>query len=163
MRDLETPRLILRPLQASDLDELHKLYGDERVMQFITGNPRTREMSNQRLAAHLHDQVKFGFGLCAAITKIDHKFVGRCGLEPQPEADGMAGELAWLFAPGQWRQGYGSEAGRTLVEFGLDELNLNRVFATADYRNTASIAIMRKLGMSLVREDERGVQYEIRQ
>lgn len=162
MRDLETPHLILRPLEASDLEELHKLYGDEGVMKFITGHPRTREMTNRRLAAHLQEHAEFGFGLCAVMTKIDQRFVGRCGLEPRPESDGIAGELAWMFAPALWGRGLGTEAGRELVAFGLGELHLDRVFATTDHRNIASISITKKLGMSLVREDERGVEYEIR-
>ncbi len=161
MRNLETPRLLLRPLTIDDLDELHQLYGDKRVMEFVTGTPRTREESKQRLAAHLQQHEQFGFGLCAAITKSDNQMIGRCGLEPRTEAKGLVGELAWMFTPEMWAQGFGAEVGFELVAFGLKVLGLQRVYATADHRNLASIAIMKKLGMSQVSEDERGVEYEI--
>lgn len=161
MRTLDLPRLTLRPLTAGDLTDLIKLYSDEQVMKFITGSPRTKEITAQRLAAHVHQHEQFGFGLCAAITKVDQLFVGRCGLEPRLEPEGMAGELAWMFTPQLWGQGLGTEAGRELIKFGFAELGLQRVYATANRLNAASITIMTKLDMSLVREDEDIVEYEI--
>ncbi len=162
MQVLETQRLLLRPLTADDLNDLHSLYSDGQVMKYITGNPRTLEKTKERLIHHIAQHDEYGFGLCAALIKSGNEFVGRCGLEPRREKDGLAGDIAWMFAPTQWGMGLGAEAGMVLLDFGLHELSLHRIYGTADHRNLASIAIMKKLGMKLIREDERGVEYEIR-
>ncbi len=161
MQTLETERLILRPLVAEDITDLVQLYSDARVMQYVTGAPRSASATQQRLTAHLAQHQTYGFGLCAALLKSNQQFIGRCGLEPRVEAGGMAGDIAWMFFPQWWGQGLGQEAGGCLIEHGLAALGLSRVFATADHGNKASIAIMQKLGMRLARHHERGVEYEI--
>lgn len=67
-----------------------------------------------------------------------------------------------MFAPGCWGQGYGTESAAALLEYGLSELKLFRVYATADLNNVASIAIMKRLRMNLILVDEQGVEYELR-
>lgn len=162
MEPLETTRLLMRPLVAGDLDDLQGLYGDPRVMRYITGAPRSREETARRLEGYARQHLEHGFGLCAALSREDGAFIGRCGLEPRVTAAGVEGDLAWMFAPRWWGKGLGLESGRELVRFGLDELRLTRVYATADHWNAASIAIMQRLGMSLAAEFEHGVEYEIR-
>jgi RimJ/RimL family protein N-acetyltransferase len=44
---------------------------------------------------------------------------------------------------------------------GLATLRLSRVFAIADHRNTSSIALMKKVGMTLAETTMRGVEYEM--
>ncbi|MGI9519439.1 MAG: GNAT family N-acetyltransferase, partial [Pirellulaceae bacterium] len=95
----------------------------------------------------------FGFGLCATLLREGLEFIGRCGIEPRVEADGkMAGALAWMFLPEYWGQGLGVETGQ----------GLHRVYAKSDHGNRASIIIMQRLGMQLVRETDQCVEYEIR-
>ncbi|MEM7283132.1 MAG: GNAT family N-acetyltransferase [Pseudomonadota bacterium] len=161
MQPLVTRRLILRPIELSDFESLCLLYGDVEVMKYVTGKPRTREKTQQRLAAHVKQHTQFGFGLCAAISKNENRFIGRCGLEPRLEPRGLSGELAWMFVPSYWGKGLATESAKALIQFAKARLEIHRIFATADHRNIASIAIMKKLGMSLVREDSRGVEYEI--
>jgi RimJ/RimL family protein N-acetyltransferase len=45
-----------------------------------------------------------------------------------------------------WSQGYGADAIRTLLRFGFDEMNLNRVDLTVDAEHPAAIACYRKCG-----------------
>ena len=46
-----------------------------------------------------------------------------------------------------WGQGLITEAARALVDAGFRTLDLHRVAATCDVRNTASFVVMEKLGM----------------
>lgn len=46
-----------------------------------------------------------------------------------------------------WNQGYMTEAARTLVQYGFQELKLNRVEATHYKNNPASGRVMQKIGM----------------
>jgi ribosomal-protein-alanine N-acetyltransferase len=159
---LNTERLTLRPRAPTDLNELCGLYGDPAVMLYVTGRPRSRAETAKRLEANIEQHRQYGFGLCAALWRETGEFIGRCGLEPRLEAGGIAGELAWMFARAWWGRGLGVEAGRALLRHALDNLNLHRVFATADHRNVASIAIMKRLRMRLVETTDRGVEYQLR-
>jgi ribosomal-protein-alanine N-acetyltransferase len=121
-------------------------------MRWITGYPRTPRQTAARLRKDLGHHREYGFGLCLALWAEDGRVIGRCGLEPVPTADGLEGEAAWMFARRWWGRGLATEAGRALIDFGLHDLRLRRVFAEADRRNPASLAVMRKLGMRRVGE-----------
>jgi RimJ/RimL family protein N-acetyltransferase len=52
----------------------------------------------------------------------------------------MIGEKAY------WSKGYGTDAMRTFLRFGFEEMNLNRIDLTVDARNGRAIACYRKCG-----------------
>jgi ribosomal-protein-alanine N-acetyltransferase len=158
---LETERLLLRPLVMEDLDDLYELYRDPEIMRYITGQPRSYEVTRQRLLSHLVDHERYGFGFCAAIFKANGEMIGRCGLEPVEYPTGLEGDMAWMFKRAYWGQGLATEFGRVMVAYGFEHLPLIRIFATADHQNIASIRVMQKLGMRFVRSDSRGVEYEL--
>ena len=57
--------------------------------------------------------------------------------------------LFWALAPQHRGNGYATEAAAAVIEFGFDELNLARIVATTTHDNEASIAVMRRLGMTI--------------
>ena len=161
MEPFETKRLLLRPLELTDLDDLHNLYSRLRVMKYITGSARSYQKTSERLKHHIADHQQYGFGLCAAILKETSAMIGRCGLEPVEEDHGMEGDLAWMFLPEYWGQGLATEFGEAQIEYGFGQLGLVRIFATANKNNSASIRVMEKLGMTLAEASDRRVEYEI--
>lgn len=160
MKILETRRLRLRPMNGRDLRTLHCLYGDPELMRYITGRPRNPWETRARLKIDLAHHKMHGFGLCIAEARKSGEAIGRCGLIPRPVGDGLEGELAWMFAKPWWGRGLATEAGSALMDFGLQELGLRRVFATALTGNVASIRIMEKLGMKRAGTYDGEVEYE---
>ena len=59
--------------------------------------------------------------------------------------------LYWAVSPAWQRQGYATEAASALVRYAFGTLNLQRILATTDYSNVASIGVMQKLGMRIER------------
>jgi ribosomal-protein-alanine N-acetyltransferase len=57
--------------------------------------------------------------------------------------------LFWAIDPDHQRQGYATEAAQALIDFAFQQLRVKRLIATTEYDNTASIAVMRKLGMRI--------------
>jgi RimJ/RimL family protein N-acetyltransferase len=57
------------------------------------------------------------------------------------------GELGYWVGLPFWNCGYATEAAAALMEFGFDELDLNRIQARHMMRNPASGRVMQKLGM----------------
>jgi ribosomal-protein-alanine N-acetyltransferase len=148
--DIETERLLLRPITVADLEPLHSLYSDPLLMRYIIGRPRTREETRPCLEEHAADHAQYGIGLYLTYLRATGELVGRCGLSPLEEAGGLAGGLAWMFRPAWWGQGLATEFARAFVPFAFARAPFTRLVAHADHRNDVSINVMRKLGMRYV-------------
>ena len=70
--------------------------------------------------------------------------VGTVGLRPLDD-DGL--EIFYSLAPGSWGRGYATEAARAVVGHALGTLGLAEVLAEVDEGNTASVAVVKRLGM----------------
>ena len=57
-------------------------------------------------------------------------------------------EIFYSLAPGSWGKGYATEAARAVVEHALGPLGLPEVLAEVDEGNTASVAVVERLGMT---------------
>ena len=63
------------------------------------------------------------------------------------------GEIGWIISRNYHGRGYVAEAAKAVLDFAFSHLNVKRVIATCDYRNTVSIKIMEKIELSLERSD----------
>jgi ribosomal-protein-alanine N-acetyltransferase len=82
----------------------------------------------------------------ALIYKADGKLIGYCGFVNTNDDR----EIGWRLAPEYWGQGLATEAARAVLTHGIETLGFQRVIATVQTMNVASIRIIEKLGMSLV-------------
>ena len=73
--------------------------------------------------------------------------VGTVGLRPLDE---LGLEIFYSLAPGSWGNGYATEAARAVLDHALGPLGLPEVLAEVDEGNTASIAVIERLGMTAV-------------
>jgi ribosomal-protein-alanine N-acetyltransferase len=70
---------------------------------------------------------------------------GTVGLRPLED---LGLEIFYSLAPGSWGQGYATEAARAVLDHALGPLGLPEVLAEVDEGNTASIAVIERLGMT---------------
>ena len=114
--------------------------------------------------AWLHQPPYFDL---AVVLRATSELIGACGFAPclaefgqfpsQAEDGALHGlawpevGLYWEIASGHRRQGYATEAGRALMDYGFEQLRLRRIVAMTQYENAASIGVMRKLGMRVER------------
>jgi RimJ/RimL family protein N-acetyltransferase len=59
--------------------------------------------------------------------------------------------LYWAIDPDCQGQGYATEAAQALVERAFNQFRLGRIVATTEHTNARSMAVMRKLGMEILR------------
>ncbi len=142
---IETPRLRLRPLAESDLDDLARLNANPQVMQFLgSGQTLDRVQTWQLLAlANGHQQLR-GYSLMAIEERAGGRFVGRTG--PWFPVDWPMLEVGWVIDPASQGQGFATEAGRAMVDWCFANLPLDEVCSMILPGNTASTRVAEKLG-----------------
>jgi RimJ/RimL family protein N-acetyltransferase len=157
-----TPRLLLRPFQATDLDAWAALNADPEVMRYLGGEPLTREASD-RIAEQVNARYAGdGLGFLAVERRTDGTFLGACGLQTEPwYPDDL--ELGWRLAREHWGHGYATEAAASWLAHAFTDLDVPRVISITDTPNVRSIAVMRRLGMTFDHTavlEEDGVEFD---
>ncbi|MBE9159019.1 GNAT family N-acetyltransferase [Nodosilinea sp. LEGE 06152] len=56
-------------------------------------------------------------------------------------------EVGYRLAPAFWGQELATEAARATIQYGLDQLHLPYILGIVEPANTASVSILKKLGM----------------
>jgi len=146
---IETERLLLRPMELGDLDELVALHADLEVTRFI--RPLDRAAAEERLRKDAHEWQQRGHGLLAMLDRQSGAFLGRCGLKHWPQFEET--ELGWALRRSAWGHGYATEAGRACVEWGFSDLGLPLLTAMIAPGNDRSVRVAERLGLTPLRDD----------
>jgi RimJ/RimL family protein N-acetyltransferase len=152
---LTTSRLLLRTYREDDLPALAELNGDPEVMRFLGGRLMSRADSDAMAARIEANWAANRLGMLAVERRADGAFLGMAGLDEPPWYPGQI-EVGWRLAPKHWGQGYATEAGAAWLQDAFAARGQEQVIAIADADppNVASIAVMRRLGMSFDHEAE---------
>ena len=142
---VETDRLIVRPLEAGDVEALARLWSDAAATAYM-GGPRRFDEVCRSLQADLALPEPPAFDLWPTIEKASGRLVGHCGLldkeiEGRPEV-----ELAYVIAPPAWGRGFATEAGRAIRDHATAALQCRRLIALIHPENAASERVAVKLG-----------------
>jgi ribosomal-protein-alanine N-acetyltransferase len=146
---LTTERLILRPFVLEDAADVQRLAGDRAIADTTLNIPHPYEdgMAEQWISRHqgIFDEDK---GVTFAVTGKDGgHLIGAISLLGINRRFSRA-ELGYWIGKPYWNRGYCTEAGLAVLEYGFDEMGLNRIHATHLARNPASGRVMVKLGMT---------------
>jgi RimJ/RimL family protein N-acetyltransferase len=157
---LETSRLLLRRMVAEDIDALHAIFSDPKVMASFTEEPFTREQMRHWLDRNLRHQEEFGYGLFSVIRKEDGLLIGDCGLEQMTVDGRIVAELGYDFRSDVWNQGNATEAARAVRDYAFNVLGLSELISLVRQANGASARVAEKVGMRRAAELERyGARY----
>ena len=143
---LQTERLILRPYQLSDAGNICELAGDNRVARETMNipHPYERDMA-ERWIASLEQQWKDRRRVEYAITrKRDSRYIGGMSYV---EVNGDEAEMGYWIGVPFWKQGYCTEAGRPLLDYGFSEMAFRKVTARHLASNPGSGRVLQKLGL----------------
>lgn len=147
---VETERLLLRPLVPSDAAALHAYQGRADVCRYIPYEPRSLLDVQHRLSTPESTRSALDDAgqalLLAVVRRQDDVLVGDVMLA-WTSKEHRTGEIGYVFDPEHHGNGYATEAGAALLSLGFDGLGLHRIVGRVDARNTASVAVLRRLGM----------------
>ena len=149
---LETPRLRLRLMTQSDIEDLLGIFGDPKVMASFNVAPFEHKQMEGWIQRNLDHQEKHGYGLFSVILKSNDQLIGDCGLEHMDIDGEMATELGYDFRSDYWNQGYATEAALAVRGYAFDELSLPTLISLIRTGNQASKRVSEKIGMVLIDE-----------
>ena len=150
---LSTERLVLRPVTADDHAALLAHWTQPDVRRFLfDGAALSAAEVAETIEESIGDFAARGFGIwlielgsAAAWTAPRPAWSARPGCG-RWRSSGL--EIFYSLAPGAWGHGYATEAARAVVEYGLGPLGLPEVLAEVDEGNAASVAVVKRLGMT---------------
>ncbi len=137
--ELETKRLILRPLTMDDFDAVHSWGSNPANTRYMGWGPNTKEQTRDFLAS-----VKPGQDFAVTVRETGN-VIGSCGIYPDNMND--TAELGWILHIDYWKQGFGIELGGELIRYGFEDLKLRRIFAPCAAVNYGSYRVMERNGM----------------
>jgi len=147
---IPTGRLVLRDIERKDLSAVHDYSSDPEVVRYMDWGPNTDEDDKkflERALAARKENPRRNFTL-AIVLKDTNRLIGSCGIHESNPVD-MEGWIGYCLSKRHWRQGFGTETAKGLVNFGFNGLGLHRIFATCMPANTASAHVLEKTGMQL--------------
>ena len=143
---LRTERLVLCPVTADDHAVLLAHWAAPDVRRFLfDGAILSAAEITGAIENSTRDFGRAGCGLWLIHQKGGTDLVGTAGLRPLED---LGLEIFYSLAPGSWGRGYATEAARAVLEHALGPAGLPEVLAEVDEGNTASIAVIERLGMT---------------
>lgn len=143
---LRTARLAMRPFDTRDADDLLGVFADPEVVRYWSNGAWTDIAQAEAMIAEARQGYREGGVLRYAIALLDSdRLIGICNLRGF-FAQNRRCELGYALARAHWGKGYAAEALEALLEQAFDQLDLNRIEADIDPRNTASARLLEGLG-----------------
>jgi RimJ/RimL family protein N-acetyltransferase len=144
---LETLRLELRAFVAADFDDMYRLDSDPRVMKYIAdGKPASRAAVAQRLKRFIRYPMLYpDLGVWRAARRDTGAWIGWFCFNYAGKSTDI--EVGYRLLPEAWGQGFATEGAKALVDYGFDDLDLDRIIGVTHPGNRASQRVLMKAGL----------------
>jgi RimJ/RimL family protein N-acetyltransferase len=122
------------------------------VLRYVGGGsgmtPAESDEASARIAAHWD---AYGFGLWAAVARATGEMLGFVGLCHPLWWPAMVDrvEVGWRLRREAWGGGYATEGARAALRAGFETLELEQIVSFVHPANDRSLAVARRLGMSV--------------
>jgi len=149
MATMETERLILRPFNADDFDDLYAYQSRPDVARYLHWEARDRAQVRQALAeqcAEITVDAEGKWLTFAVVWREVKTVVGEIGLKWLSQ-ENRQGEMGFVFNPDYHGRGLATEAAEAMLALGFGSLGWHRIIGSCDVRNHASARLMERIGM----------------
>lgn len=141
--ELQTRRLTLRALRATDGALMHELFINPDVVRFSRINPLTFDEASAMLTRWLAPENDHYW----AIESNDGTGIGVIFLRAVDHVH-RAAEIGYILGKPAWNQGIASEIVPAVIRFGFGQLGLCRIEAYVSTGNAASLRVLEKCGFA---------------
>ena len=149
---LQTERLVLRPLEMSDLQAVHEYASDEENTRYMIFLPnRTINETIDFLSYATNEWKKdepngYEFAIVLNGTQI-----GAISITCDETKENA--EFGWILNKKYQKNGYALEAALAIKDFAIKTLKVKKLTAHCDSRNVPSYRLMEKIGMTRISDD----------
>ncbi len=145
---LETHRLILKRIVVEHKNDLYEILSNPKVAEFDYFYPveaiETVDDFIERYEKQRLDESEITWGICLKETD---ELIGTCCLGNFDEL-AKRSEIGYALKERAWNQGYATEAIKVVLDYGFNQLKLNRIEATITPGNDASVRVLEKLNFT---------------
>lgn len=150
---LETSRLLLRPIELSDAKSMFTMDSNYEVHKYLWQNPiQTIEESIKTIEYVKSQYQTNNIGRFATVLKDTNEFIGWTGIKfvtEQPENGNINFyDYGYRLHPNFWGKGYATEASMAWLEYGFNQMKIEKMNAYTHSENQASNHILKKIGMN---------------
>lgn len=150
---IETERLLIRDLEAYDVDGMFELDSDADVHKYLGKKPiKTKEEAKQVIAYIRNQYIENGIGRWAIIEKKTNDFIGWTGLKYEKllRKEFNYYDLGYRLRKKYWGKGIATETAIESLKYGFEKLDLKEIGAAADIDHLASNKILKKVGLQCI-------------
>lgn len=145
---LKTERLILRPLSEQDSDEVYENVREYDIARWTINIPHPYPKGEAiRYIRQAMELIIKGKSYELSIRFNSSKELAGVMALLNVDRTNRNAELGYWIAKKHWKKGIATEAAFKILEFGFQDLNLERIYARCFQENEASRRVMEKIGM----------------
>lgn len=145
--DIETTRLILRPLREKDRHAMIELHTDPRSNRYQSETPDP-SLASELVDTWLIHWAEHGFGYCAVTMRATQQVIGLTGVRVRNFHGEEVLNLAYRFRPEVWGHGYAVEKTQAMVNWSACQLPSVPIVASVNVANTPSIGVAERVGFT---------------
>ncbi|MBR2025252.1 MAG: GNAT family N-acetyltransferase [Clostridia bacterium] len=148
MPKLESKRLKFRAIKRSDIDDIYEYSKNPITSEYLLWSPHQSIYATQQVVDIILNKYKSQeYHDWAIVLKEGNKMIGTCGFTNIDDENKVI-EIGYVLNPDFWGRGLATEAVETIMEFAFTKMDANRVEAKFIKGNDASLAVMKKVGMT---------------
>jgi RimJ/RimL family protein N-acetyltransferase len=154
---LETKRLLLRPLELSDAEAMFAMDKNPEVHKYLWQNPTQTVEETIKIIEYVRSQYeKNNIGRFATILKETNEFIGWTGIKYIDDhiENGNTNFYDYGYRLNEkfWGNGYATEASVAWLDYGFNQMKIDKMNAYTHSENGASNHIMQKVGMKFMED-----------
>ena len=136
--------MIIEQLTINHLDDFHRWISNKEAVVYSLSAflpDRDIEWSRQYLEQIISDHNSWN-----QVISVDDTHIGFCGLSGLSEVNRCAEYFILIGETEHWNKGFGTDAGRFVLDYGFSILGLNRIWLTVSEPNIGAIKSYKKIG-----------------
>ena len=143
--ELKTERLLLRPFNLQDANDVFEYRSDAERARYLphVPQPYARRAAEETVARNVLESWETDPTWAIVVNQRVVGGIWLMGIQDE------IGELGYELSREDWGKGLMVEAVGAVIDWGFESRGLAKIHASADSRNTRSERVMQKVGMSL--------------
>ncbi|MGM8211166.1 GNAT family N-acetyltransferase [Virgibacillus sp. W0430] len=144
LKSIQTKNLIFRELTVEDTEDIYTLYSDSEVLQLDNREP-IKYISEAESLIRTFQQANLSYHSINWGTELKstNKIIGTCGFKRWDRISHhseIGGNISSLY----WGNHYGTEMLHFLLNYGFNKMDLNKIYACTNRKNTRVRALLEK-------------------